>query len=103
MFKRYYSQHLGRFLSTDPVGGSVGSSQSWNKYVYVNSDPINMIDPTGEYGRGTGWTDDQWLSGNVVQNDFGGIKYGLMKFGIAGFESNAATAHQCPGHGSSPL
>jgi len=47
MFKRYYSQHLARFLSTDPVGGKVGSSQSWNKYVYVNNDPINAIDPDG--------------------------------------------------------
>jgi|GEM_PF-2109030 len=52
MFKRHFSQHLTRFLSTDPVGGDIGSSQSWNKYAYVLNDPINKIDPNGadDYG-----------------------------------------------------
>ncbi|NOZ57197.1 MAG: hypothetical protein GXO73_10480, partial [Calditrichaeota bacterium] len=35
MHARYFNPHLGRFLSVDPIGGSIGSSQSWNRYSYV--------------------------------------------------------------------
>ena len=47
MHARYYSPDLGRFLSVDPVGGKVGSSQSWNRYGYVLNNPLLLIDPTG--------------------------------------------------------
>ena len=47
MHARYYSPNLGRFLSVDPVGGTVGSSQSWNRYSYVQNNPVNLTDPTG--------------------------------------------------------
>jgi uncharacterized protein RhaS with RHS repeats len=48
MHARYYSPNLGRFLSVDPAGGSVGSSQSWNRYSYVLNNPLNLVDPDGE-------------------------------------------------------
>lgn len=48
MHARYYSPNLGRFLSVDPVGGTVGSSQSWNRYAYVENNPVNLTDPTGK-------------------------------------------------------
>jgi RHS repeat-associated protein len=46
---RYYSSQWGRFLSPDPYRGSVklGSPQAWNRYSYVNGDPINGNDPFG--------------------------------------------------------
>jgi len=47
MHARHFNLHLGRFLSTDPIGGSIGSSQSWNRYSYVLGNPINATDPTG--------------------------------------------------------
>jgi len=50
MHARYYNLNLGRFLGVDPVGGSVGSSQSWNRYSYVENNPIVMVDPRGEDG-----------------------------------------------------
>jgi RHS repeat-associated protein len=40
----------GRWLSPDPAGlGSVDSSnpQSWNRYSYVQNNPLNAIDPSG--------------------------------------------------------
>jgi RHS repeat-associated protein len=47
MRARYYNPHLGRFLTVDPVGGKVGSSQSWNRYSYVLNNPVRHTDPTG--------------------------------------------------------
>lgn len=47
MHARYYSPNLGRFMSVDPVGGTVGSSQSWNRYSYVLNEPVGLIDPDG--------------------------------------------------------
>lgn len=67
MHARYFSPILGRFLSVDPVGGEVGSSQSWNRYSYVLNNPLVMTDPDGEYGRGTGFTDKEWERFNKSQ------------------------------------
>jgi len=47
MHARYYSPNLGRFMSVDPIGGTVGSSQSWNRYSYVRNNPLTLIDPDG--------------------------------------------------------
>ncbi|MCH9646649.1 MAG: hypothetical protein K0U98_00345 [Deltaproteobacteria bacterium] len=47
MHARYYTPHLGRFASVDPVSGSVGESQSWNRYTYVRNNPIRSLDPDG--------------------------------------------------------
>lgn len=60
MHARYFSPNLGRFLSVDPVGGEIGSSQSWNRYSYVRNNPLNMVDPTGEAGKEVAdWIDRQ--------------------------------------------
>lgn len=37
----------GRFLSADPRGTSRGNTQSWNRYSYVNNNPLAFTDPTG--------------------------------------------------------
>ena len=42
--------HLsGRWTSPDPYGGSmtVSDPQSFNRYTYVNNDPVNLVDPDG--------------------------------------------------------
>ncbi len=46
-FARYYSSRLGRFLSTDPLGGAIGDLQSHNAYAYVLNNPANLVDPMG--------------------------------------------------------
>ncbi|MEJ2158309.1 MAG: RHS repeat-associated core domain-containing protein, partial [Desulfobacteraceae bacterium] len=43
---RYYDPSLGRFLSLDPLFLESGSA---NFYAYCNGDPINFIDPSGEF------------------------------------------------------
>jgi RHS repeat-associated protein len=47
--QRYYASTLGRFLTPDPYQASGGPANpaSWNRYVYVLGDPINLSDPLG--------------------------------------------------------
>jgi RHS repeat-associated protein len=47
---RYYNNNFGRFWSPDPKGFKAANPKnpaSWNRYAYVNGDPVNGIDPTG--------------------------------------------------------
>jgi len=37
----------GRFLSPDPYIPDLGNTQSFNRYSYVNNNPLTLIDPTG--------------------------------------------------------
>ncbi len=46
-YARYYDYRLGRFMSVDPLGGSVSDPQSLNEYGYVANDPMNQTDPSG--------------------------------------------------------
>src|SRR5262249_2920386 len=43
---RYYDPRLGRYLQRDPLGCEGGS---WNEYIYCGGDPLNRLDPTGEF------------------------------------------------------
>jgi len=48
---RYYSNGLGRFLSTDPVhfqASMLIDPQRFNLYAYVRNNPLRFIDPKGE-------------------------------------------------------
>ena len=44
---RKYESFSGRWTSPDPLGGSLGDPQSFNRYAYVQNDPVNFVDPTG--------------------------------------------------------
>jgi RHS repeat-associated protein len=48
---RYYSSTLARFTTPDPYRASGGPAdpQSWNRYAYVQNDPVNYHDPSGLY------------------------------------------------------
>ncbi len=38
-----------------------------NLYAYVGNDPMNMTDPTGMYGKGDGWSDEDWEKFDTAQ------------------------------------
>ncbi len=44
---RYYDPELGRFITPDHRRGNLLKPQSWNPYVYVLNNPINLVDPLG--------------------------------------------------------
>jgi len=48
--QRYYAPALGRFTTPDPYQASaaIARPQSWNRYAYVENDPVNFVDPGGE-------------------------------------------------------
>jgi RHS repeat-associated protein len=51
MHARYYSPAMGRFLSVDPVLNierALKKPQGWNRYAYVENNPINARDPDGK-------------------------------------------------------
>ena len=46
---RVYDPELGRFLSADPHIQSPGSSQGYNRYAYVQNNPLKYTDPSGYF------------------------------------------------------
>jgi RHS repeat-associated protein len=46
---RYYDPTTGRFNRLDPFFGNVNDPQSLHKYLYTHADPVNGIDPNGEF------------------------------------------------------
>lgn len=83
--QRYYSQRSGRFLTPDPYIASGGQANpgSWNRYAYVEGDPVNYVDPTGLIAARTmctaGFSTEECfgpggpLSGEMTRNGNGGM------------------------------
>jgi len=49
---RHYDSRQGRFTQPDPLGlaaASLGDPQSLNMYSYVDNDPMNRVDPDGQF------------------------------------------------------
>jgi RHS repeat-associated protein len=46
---RYYNPAHGRFTAVDPLMASASPTnpQTWNRYIYVGNNPLNITDPTG--------------------------------------------------------
>src|SRR5262249_52825552 len=75
-FARYYSPRLARFLSTDPLGGSLGNLQSHSAYAYTQNNPLNSVDPLGLWCTGE-------PNGGTCTSPGGGIGFfDMLNFGI---------------------
>jgi RHS repeat-associated protein len=66
--ERYYNPSTGRFISEDPIGWASGQT---NAYAYVNGNPVQFTDPTGEasitFGHGARHLADTGLSAQCVE------------------------------------
>ena len=51
-WNRYYNPDTGRYLSPDPIGLEGGL----NLYAYVENDPVNLVDPEGDFRRPPNYT-----------------------------------------------
>jgi len=47
MRARYYNIDIKRFINQDILKGSIDSSQSLNRYAYVEGNPVSYLDPFG--------------------------------------------------------
>jgi RHS repeat-associated protein len=107
MHARYYNAMWGRFLSVDPTMGvkaALVSPQKWNRYAYVQNNPLRYIDPDGQDSLAVFLTGDEsyrnvstWdviTSGDTVRdvkqawNDFLGdhqsMTHGMSPFPTSG-------------------
>jgi len=72
---RWYDPGLGRFLQADTILPVQQGTQGWDRYAYVNNNPVNGTDPTGtmlwdgglENGSGNDAT-NEFVSGGLDQN-----------------------------------
>jgi RHS repeat-associated protein len=87
-FARYYSSRLGRFLSTDPLGGAIGNLQSHNAYAYTRNNPLNSTDPSGmvDCVDGHYGCNCESLAGDCT-NDLLGVRWADFWGGDAAIES----------------
>jgi RHS repeat-associated protein len=77
MHARYYSPTVGRFLSVDPaldVKSAITSPQEWNRYSYVENNPITKNDPTGKCSDPGGTGTRICIGAFIPQSTFGGFK-----------------------------
>jgi RHS repeat-associated protein len=67
MFRRFNRWH-SRFDQPDPYNGSydITDPQSFNRYAYVQGDPVNFVDPSGLLGAPGGCWIQDWIHGARV-------------------------------------
>jgi len=64
---RAYHPGLGRFMSEDPKGFDAGDN---NFFRYCGNDPIDRVDPDGQYGRAPDFKDErQWETFDKAQQN----------------------------------
>ena len=75
--QRYHQPGWGRFLTPDPYQASGGpaSPGSWNRYAYVEGDPVNRVDPKGLFWEGPNL---MALDGGFMSADTWGGGYGMF-------------------------
>lgn len=78
---RMYENRFGRFTAVDPLltSGKSANPQTFNRYVYVGNNPINITDPAGldwysKYNNETNRTDYQWYD-NDPGDGWGAVSF----------------------------
>jgi RHS repeat-associated protein len=72
---REYVNRLGRFSALDAAAPSIYDPQSMNRYSYVEGDPINNIDPSGQ-----DFMTQVIIAGSINFWEFGGLGYDEFSF-----------------------
>jgi RHS repeat-associated protein len=83
--QRYYASTIGRFTTADPYQASGGPAdpQSWNRYPYVQNDPVNYYDPEGLFQCPAG--SSGCFIWNPIRQSSGGVRIGGGAHGDAGY------------------
>jgi len=70
---RYYDPLNGRFNRSDPFAGNLQDPQSLHKYLHAHNNPINGIDPSGNFFTMAGA-----ISAMSIQTIMGGVVLGSV-------------------------
>ncbi|MET0103243.1 MAG: RHS repeat-associated core domain-containing protein, partial [Sedimenticola sp.] len=71
---RVYDPELGRFLSADPTMQFPYSTQGYNRYAYVQNNPLKYTDPSGYWADGDMSNVPGFSEGETIRyNDFSGF------------------------------
>jgi RHS repeat-associated protein len=62
---RWYSAALGRFIQPDSIVPDLTDTQAWNRFSYVNNNPVKYNDPTGHLLEDSGILPDG--DGNIYE------------------------------------
>jgi RHS repeat-associated protein len=79
---RFYRWLLGRFLSLDPLSGATSDPQSLDRYTYVENNPANATDPTGQMKceqQCPNWGSND-MQGSDYYGDNGGMSAGQVTY-----------------------
>jgi len=104
-WQRYYSNFTGRFFSPDrAVGTSLSNPGSWNRYAYVNGDPVNASDPSGMFMQAPppGAPDIGYCDANPDDPDCIQAGYFLWGGGGGGYQPLAGEPDPVGGGGGGP-
>ncbi len=55
-WNRFYDPRVGRYTSSDPIGLEGG----WNRFGYVDANPLGFVDPEGLQANRPTWWNDMW-------------------------------------------
>jgi RHS repeat-associated protein len=71
---RYYDSDTGRFISPDPTVPDPNNTQAYNRYMFVEGNPISYIDANG-YEKATGGNNGtkEETTGNGNKTDSDGV------------------------------
>jgi RHS repeat-associated protein len=77
---RWYDPNIAHFAQTDIMVSEPGNSKTWDRYAYVNNNPVRYSDPSGHL------TDDQILAwtGSRTLEDVGPEWLALLRAAILG-------------------
>jgi RHS repeat-associated protein len=69
---RGYGSYLNQFIQPDTLIPDPGNSGDWNRYAYVNYNPINFNDPTGHYSSSDNPNDELLKDSSYWTNYYSG-------------------------------
>ena len=75
---RYYDAHLARFIQPDTIVPNPNKPQAWNRYSYVQNNPLKYTDPTGHFDEIPNSEDWSFSDGSYIPDvgDLTGYVYG---------------------------
>jgi RHS repeat-associated protein len=101
---RNYHFIEGRWLTPDPAGLAAmdpADPQTWNRYAYVDNDPLALVDPSGMFfgppgsGGGTGGGGGGQVIQSVLQNCVANLQAAIGQDPGSSYHGDFDTAQQC--------